>query len=181
LHTHADPPKTILFVAKKVPIAAKAKIKVLTGVKEQNALYPSRHVLLASTLGVTVLNAERLKMTITAMRAILSFRIYITSSKLFFRAATLFPAVDAREAFFSSLGFRFILKVPLLPIISRIIPSVKAAPTNSPIVPSTKTPSSESLVRVIFFKLAFDSSSTEKNRSLSPHFFLHGFYFLTSY
>jgi hypothetical protein len=39
LHTQADPPKTILPVTKNVPIAAIAKTKLLTGAKEQTALY----------------------------------------------------------------------------------------------------------------------------------------------
>jgi hypothetical protein len=59
-------PAIMLFVARKVVMAARIKIAVLMGVKEQVALYPSRHDLLAFELGITVLIAAMLNMTITA-------------------------------------------------------------------------------------------------------------------
>jgi hypothetical protein len=47
-------------------MAARIKIAVLIGVKEQVALYPNRHGLLACELGIAVLTAAILNMTITA-------------------------------------------------------------------------------------------------------------------
>ena len=47
-------------------MAARIKIAVLIGVKEQVALYPNRHGLLARALGINVLTAAMLKMIIAA-------------------------------------------------------------------------------------------------------------------
>jgi hypothetical protein len=80
LSIQADFPKTIALVAKNVPTAANAKITVLTGVNEQNALYPSKHSLLASTAGDAVLKAARLKKTITAITNNLVFCIISSPS-----------------------------------------------------------------------------------------------------
>ena len=48
-----------LFATMKVITAARMRINVLIGAKEQPALYPSRHGLLTYGKGVTVLIAAR--------------------------------------------------------------------------------------------------------------------------
>ena len=54
------------FAIRNKIMAATIKIAVLMGVKEQVALYPNRHGLLAFALGINVLTAAMLKMIIAA-------------------------------------------------------------------------------------------------------------------
>ncbi len=54
------------FAIRNKIMAATIKIAVLMGVKEQVALYPNRHGLLACELGINVLTAAILNMIIAA-------------------------------------------------------------------------------------------------------------------
>lgn len=63
-------------------MAARIKIVVLIGAKEQAALYPSRHGLLALELGITVLTAAILNMIITAATTMVCAVICIVSPPL---------------------------------------------------------------------------------------------------
>ena len=58
------------FAVAKTEIATRTKITVLRGVKEQEALYPNRQVLLAFRLGIAVLIAAILKETIIKTKTI---------------------------------------------------------------------------------------------------------------
>jgi hypothetical protein len=69
----------MFFATRNVIMAARIKIAVLIGVKEQVALYPSRHGLLAFELGITVLTAAMLNMIITAATTNFSAVICIVS------------------------------------------------------------------------------------------------------
>jgi hypothetical protein len=60
------------------------QIVVLIGVKEQAALYPIRHALLAFALGMTVLIAEITQMKITNAAIIVFMFIFVFSPPLVF-------------------------------------------------------------------------------------------------
>ena len=72
----------MFFATRNVMMAARIRIAVLIGVKEQVALYPSRHGLLAFELGMAVLIAAILNMIITAETTKFSAVICIVSPPL---------------------------------------------------------------------------------------------------